>query len=210
LLLTLVTQSQMWIIARWGGVTDVGIYGAVFKLSLVLSMMNMVFGGFMPPLVSKLYFSGNAARAESVLRIYATFSSIAVLACCLVVAVFGEDIVALLLGPQYVSGTKLLLLLCLLHLANQLCGHRGVVFLMLGHERLLLKIASVASVLSIGGGAIVMSQFGIYWYVLYVVQIGTLHALAEAHYARKVIKLRPYFDLRLLNPSSWQFKDARA
>lgn len=203
LLLTLATQSQLWIIAKWGGVGDVGLYGAVFKLSLVLSAMHMVFGGFMPPIVSRLYFSGNREQAEKVLRAYSTFSSVAVLGFCALAALSGEKILGQLLGPQYASGADILLLVCVLHLVNQLCGHRGVVFLMLGHERLLFRITIVSALAGMVGGALVMSNFGLPWYVCFVVGVGAITALAEAYFARRTIGIRPYADLRMLCPTSW-------
>lgn len=203
MLLTLATQAQLWIIAKWGGVGDVGLFGAVFKLSLILSAMNMVFGGFMPPLVSRMYFSGQREQAEKVLRAYSTFSSVVVVGFCLVAALSGETILVLLLGQQYASGADILLLVCVLHLVNQLCGHRGVVFLMLGHERLLFRITIVSATAGMLGGALVMSKFGLHWYVCSVVAFGSITALVEAYFARRTVGIRPYADWRLLNPARW-------
>jgi O-antigen/teichoic acid export membrane protein len=153
----IINQCDLWIISGVGDDEDVAVYGAVAKLSLLMSMPLMILNSVVSPLIAEKYAQGEIKGLERTLRTVATLAFVPTLGLFLMFVSFGELILTFVFGSAlFGSGALILSLLALKHLIIVLNGATSTVLAMSGKQKKLMKntiwtgICSI--VLSVGLG----------------------------------------------------------
>ncbi len=107
----------------------------VTLLSLGLVAINSITG----PNIARLYKQGDMIGVQELLTRSVRLSALTSVPFALFLIFFGDWIVVLLFGPEYLPASKILTILCVGQIVNVLMGSVGLVLQMIGQERRALK-----------------------------------------------------------------------
>lgn len=204
-------NGHLWLLAYYSSKDSVAIYGAVFRLVVLITSTLSIIKLAILPTISHLYTKKRYSEVEKVLRTTATISGIPSIIGLLLIIFLGKSMLLILYGDYYVMGYTALIVLCAAHLINVLTGAPGALLVMASKERVLLF------------ACIVGVSFGISLSILLVhsldylgVSVGAgvgiiLQNLFMAWYCVKKMSINTFMDFREINNiakairKKWQF-----
>lgn len=149
IVVVLITQAGMWIVSIISGPADVALYGAAFRLVLLLQMPLLILNSVLPPMIAELHIRGKKRKIERLLRL---ITAMAFIPACILFIVFlfwGGDILSLLYGEYYASAFWILILLGVGIMTNAWAGFCGPTLMMTGKQQTLMNISLVAGSLTV-------------------------------------------------------------
>ena len=183
--LLLLTQADIWIIGIFLTVHDVAVYGAATRLIMAVSISLIILNSVVSPVIADLFSRQQYAQLEKMLRTGTTLAAIPSAVVMIVFYLAGGRLLELLYGPFYSNGYMILVVLGIGQLFNVISGPCGMVLLMTGHQRTMMVISVVTSLL-----AIVVSVYAaIHTNVLGVATVFSVALIIQnvlmIHFARK-------------------------
>lgn len=118
---------------------------AVALIALGLTSVNMV----IMPNVARLYKKGDLKGTQELLTKSVRLSALVSLPIIFVLIIFGEFVITLLFGKEYLRVYPILVILCFGELVNVLMGSVGVVLNMTGNEKNALKTHFITLILNL-------------------------------------------------------------
>ena len=153
-------QSDVLILSAFVPATEVAVYFAAAHLVAMvgqpLTMVNLL----VPPFIAEFYARGEHERLQRLLRASATLASIPAVIVVAPFLLFGAPILGLIYSDEYRSGATILGLLSVSQLVNVFTGSCGVTMTMTGHQKVLMRITIVTSVLTVAGMLLVVRRYG--------------------------------------------------
>ena len=157
----ILSQADLWIVGAHCTEHDVALYGAAVRIvtlvAVPLTLANLV----LPPYISSLYTAGEIDRLQSVLRLAASIAAAPALAVLTVMIFWAGDVLQLVYGDVYSQAALILVLLSLGQAVNVTAGSCGNVLSMTGHQRMGMKIALMAGVVTVGGELLLVRWAGV-------------------------------------------------
>jgi O-antigen/teichoic acid export membrane protein len=199
--LLLLTSADIWIIGSFLTVEDVAVYGAATRLLTAVSVSLAILNSVVSPVIADLFARREVVRLERTLRTGTTLAAIPSTVVMVIFYLAGESLLALLYGPFYSDGYRILVILGLGQLFNVICGPCGMVLLMTGYQRTMMIISIITSLL-----AIVASIYA----AIYVGVLGVASVFSGArvvqnalmiHYARKYTGINTFMNFRVAIPT---------
>jgi O-antigen/teichoic acid export membrane protein len=134
------TNSSLWVVAAFLSAREVALFGAAWKLVMLvavpLELMNMI----IQPVIADLYTRGELERLQNALRGTAMLAGLPALTVLVVYMVAGQQILSVVYGETYGQGALLLAILSVGHLVNVWTGSCGQVLVFTGHQQQLMKV----------------------------------------------------------------------
>lgn len=158
----MITQADIFILGIFRPEHVVALYGAAVKLVLLVTMPLMIVNAVVPPLIAEQYFKGNIRGLEKSLRQIATWSAVPALGVLFIFAVFGTDILSLVYGEYYRRAYGIVLILALGQCVNVCAGSCGMVLLMTGEQKIMMKISICCGLLMVLLSVFLARAFGPY------------------------------------------------
>ena len=143
----LLATTDLWFLGVFRPGADVGIYGAITRLAMLIGSLLMLVNLVLPSLLAGLYEEGRRAEIESLMRRVATVTGWTALLVFGIFMIGGDWLVGRAFGPDFRSGVIPLLLLAGGHTFNVIAGSPGWLLNMTGHQKTMLWITT-ASVIS--------------------------------------------------------------
>jgi len=159
-LVTFFNSADIWILGIYRGAEEVSLYGAAFRVVLLVPFALQVLNMILPTMVAALYHKGEKRKLTFLARTAATWSFLFGSAVTLIFMIFGNGILSGIYGPDFADGWGILTVLAMGQLVNAACGSPGVILQMTGFHRLLTKITIVTTVLNIVGNLAVVEAYG--------------------------------------------------
>jgi O-antigen/teichoic acid export membrane protein len=159
-MLIVISQADLWIVAKFLPTEQVAIYGAAVRLVQLVMVPMLVVNAVLPPFVASLYREGRLAELEGVVRLAAAAGFLPALCIWLVFSLAGVPILELLYGPHYRAGATTLALVSAGQVLNGLAGGSAVVLMMTGHQFSLMCISIVCSALLVAGSLALVETYG--------------------------------------------------
>ncbi|MBF0705369.1 oligosaccharide flippase family protein [Alkalihalobacillus hwajinpoensis] len=153
-------QSDLWIVGAFGTEEEVAIYGAAFRLVLIVSMPVVIADMITPPLIAQMNAQNKLKEIEGTLRNVSTIASIPAIAVIVVFIACGQLILGLIFGEFYKSGAVILSILCIGQLFNVIGGSSGSTLMMTGNQKAIMIITLISSFLMIVGSIIAVQKYG--------------------------------------------------
>lgn len=142
------------------GNTETGIYRVAAQGAMLVSFSLMAINMVIGPYISRLYTQGRKHDLQKMLA-WGTRAIFGVaLPVALVFILFGEQILALVFGGEYVPGAGPMAILCAGQLINAAAGSVGFVLNMTGHERDTAKGVGAAAVANLVLNAVLIPPYG--------------------------------------------------
>lgn len=142
-------QGDLWIVGAQLDASDVALYGAAKRLTVLVGFPLMVLAIVVPPLISDLYARGERERLQRLVRAATTASSLPAVAAFALFMVFGSEILTLAYGGVYAEAVTILQVLCAERVVFLLLGPGSLILVMTGHERMVFRITMVSAPLSL-------------------------------------------------------------
>lgn len=128
-------QADLWIVGAFLPQEEVALYGAAFRLVILISMAFMVVDAVVPSTIAEMYAQGRLNSLERTLRITATLAGIPAFLVLLCFVLYGGPIMGLVFGEHYREAALILALLSLGKLANVWTGSCGQAMMLTGFQR---------------------------------------------------------------------------
>lgn len=143
----LLNRIDILMIAPLSTMDQVGIYGAAFRVTYVLSFPQVVLMGVLMPLISNAFAESNTARVVSLLKMAMLFALVTTVPAAVGIALLSDLIMGGVFGPEFASGASTLALLALSQTAASLAIPFSGVLMMGGREKAfgLLSLAGLGA-----------------------------------------------------------------
>jgi O-antigen/teichoic acid export membrane protein len=140
--------------------SEVGVYRVAVQMVLPVMFAQQAVNAIQAPHIAHLYAAGNMKRLQTMV----TQSSRAVLAiaasAAFVVIVFGEPLIRVLFGPEFLGAYKPLVILTIGKTINSAMGSVASLLNMTGHERDTTRIILVAAILNVTLNVLLTPKWG--------------------------------------------------
>ena len=147
--LFVLAQTDLWIMGILREQSEVGVYGVVRRLAVLVSMSLMIVNSVVPPLIAEMNANKEHDKLERALRATSTVAALPSFF-ALALFIFGaEPMLRIIYGEYYTTGASILVTLSLGQLVNVWCGSCGYVLMMTGHQVAIMKISILCGVISI-------------------------------------------------------------
>ncbi|QHA93696.1 oligosaccharide flippase family protein [Bacillus sp. N1-1] len=156
----LLNQSDLWIVGAFGTEEEVAIYGAAFRLVMIVGMPIVIADMITPPLIAQMNAQNKLKELEGTLRNVSTIASIPAIAVIIIFMAGGTLILGIIFGEFYKSGAVLLSILCIGQLFNVIGGASGSTLMMTGNQKSIMLITVISSILMIGGSIVAVQTYG--------------------------------------------------
>ena len=154
------SQTDTILLGIFGSASDVGIYRvAIMSAGLVsfgLQAVNLAIG----PHFARTHTVGDPSELRRLMALSSKMAVLVGLPIAGSLVFFGQDIVKLVFGSEYVSASGPLIILCLGQLANVATGSVGSLLIMTGEEVRYAKGIAIAVVANLIIGAVLIQEYG--------------------------------------------------
>ena len=157
----ILTNFSLWIAAIFLITADVALYGAAWKLVMLVTFPLMIVNMTVQPIISELYTTERTGELQAALQGTATLAFIPSLFVLLVFIVWSEDVLNVVYGPDYVGAALALSILSIGQLFNTWTGSCGIVLAFTGHQGNLMRITIATGVLSMLLAILFAKQWGL-------------------------------------------------
>ena len=154
------SQADIWLLGASGSQQDVATYVAAAKLMFVVSIPLTIVNAVIQPLIAEHYSQKRHHELQRLLRASATIAALPAMAALVCAIMFASPILRLLYGDAYVAGTVVLIILAAGQMVNVWTGSCAIVLMMTGHERALMGLTALTSLMSLTLMAALVGPFG--------------------------------------------------
>lgn len=166
LIIDLATQAMtnltLWIVGAYVPADEVALYGAAWKLVILvilpLTLVNMT----VQPVISELYIRRENRKLEMALRGMATLAGVPAFVVLLTFMLFGTFVLETIYGPHYGDAATLLSILSIGMLFDVWSGSCTQVLIYTGHQRTLMHVTLLTGAISAALATIATAKFGVY------------------------------------------------
>lgn len=156
----LMTKADVLMLAPLAGVEEVGLYGAAFRVTYVITFPQIVLMAVMTPLISQAFAAHRPDQLRSRLRIANLFSLLTALPPALLIIALSELIMEGVFGPAYAAAAPTLAILAVGQLAASLVMPFSSVLMMGGRERVFGTINLAALALNVLLNLLLAPRYG--------------------------------------------------
>lgn len=160
LVVVVMTQAGLWIVGMIGSPDEVALYGAAFRLVMLLQLPLLVLNSVIPQLVAQLYAQEKNREIEGALRLAALAAFIPIALAYVLFLTLGGGILSLVFGAFYADAHVMLAFLGLGVLVNGWAGFCGPALMMTGKQVALMKISLFTGLPTLGAAFFCGHRFG--------------------------------------------------
>lgn len=141
-----VTSLPLILLGIWVSASDVGIFGAAMRLSMLISFFLLTLNNVIAPKYAELHSQGDIMAMGEIARRSTAVMVLLVSPLFFIMFIYSEQIMSLF-GVDFASGSTILMVLLVGQLVNLTSGSVSVIMMMAGYERTLRNIVIVTAVL---------------------------------------------------------------
>lgn len=128
---------------------EVGIYQAAAQLSVIMALILNAFNMILMPMVAEQYHKRDMKQLEELFRINTKWGIYCVVPVVLTIAFAAEDVMTVLFGGEYASGSTALLILTIGQFINIATGATGTILIMTGHQTAWFRLSMLILVINL-------------------------------------------------------------
>lgn len=156
----LALRIDLWVLGFFGSITDVAIYGAAQRLTLLLLFIMTSINLVIPPALATAYKQGNIENLQWMTRATATAGVLFALPFTLFLALFPKTVMGTIYGPTFEAGAFVLVILAIGRFSGAASGNRIQLLQMTGHHNLITKNSIVFMLVSVALCLALVGEFG--------------------------------------------------
>lgn len=155
------TQTDIIMLGLLGSVVDISLYRVASQGALITTVGLTAVAMAAMPFFARFYAQGDLIKLSKAAVISARVSMILAIPLSLVFIFYGDTVLSLLFGSEYVNGYPVLIILTVVQLINAMFGTSGRILNMTGYEQDTLKGMIIATVFNIALNAILIPLYGV-------------------------------------------------
>ena len=159
--LVIMSSADIWVLAALRTPAEVGVYGAVTKLSTAMAFALTVVNTVLPAMVARLHAEGKIEEMETLLRHSATWGTLMAVPMTVILTLSGPFCLRLVFGPDFVVGAGALAVLAVAQCINAMAGSPGYALQMTGGHKTLTVLTLITAVLNLLGNLLLVPEFGL-------------------------------------------------
>ncbi len=157
----LYTQADIWIVGIFATMEDVGIYGLVARLVLLISFSLGAFSTIIPAIITSVYVSGDRIELQRIVSESTRWILTMAMPIVLFLAFESKFILKYMYGEKFIGGYIALIVLSVGQLINAGAGLVGWFLQMTGGHKIFMKITLFWGIINIILNIILVPYFGI-------------------------------------------------
>lgn len=158
----LLVSADLWVLSAVRTHREVAVYGMMLSLLQLVTIGSLAAQFVVPQEFSRLHADGRRAELQDLARTSATATLLFGTVAAVALALAGRPLISLLLGPQYVTGWGMLLVLAVGRLWDAASGPAGSLLLMTGHHLRVTLTTLACTALSVGLALALAPRWGGY------------------------------------------------
>lgn len=157
------SQGVLWWLAGVNISKDeIAVYGTVLQLIAMLMLSHSLLISVAQSTMAELKAKNDFQKLEKLVQGMSSITFLVVLMGVCVFIIWGKDILGMIYGDYYVSGYLLLILVSCFYLIGSLFGASGMLLMMTGHEKILMKIVVITMGFRFAFAALLGNEYGLY------------------------------------------------
>ncbi|AEQ53145.1 oligosaccharide flippase family protein [Pelagibacterium halotolerans] len=143
------TRIDLLMLGLLADTQEAGLYRVALQLSTLVAFALSAVSALLAPQISRLYHTGQRTELQRMLTWGARIVAAVGVPTVLGMFFFGETILTMLFGREYLGSHSALVILCAGQLVNALTGSIGLLINMTGHERVAVRTLTVTAAANI-------------------------------------------------------------
>jgi O-antigen/teichoic acid export membrane protein len=152
--LLLSTQVDTVVVGMLGSSRDVALYRVGAQGAVLCTFAIQVLQNVAAPFIARFQRDGDSLAVRQLFRTIQAITFGFSLALTIVFAFAGQELIAVLFGPAYVSAQPILLIISLGYVVNAACGPIGMLLSMTGHEQAMSRIVWTTAIANVGAAVV--------------------------------------------------------
>jgi len=188
LLAIVLNQMDIYTVSLYFSKTEVGLYGAAQRLSLIVLLPLMIITAFFQPISARLFSTGDMKTLSGISRAFTSVLLALGIAALIIFMIAGKQLMSFVYGPAFMVGAGILVLKAAGSVALLGTGLANAVFTTTGNERFLVIVGFL--------GVCLFSGFTMVWTPSSIEQVAALHSTViaimsslYAYYSRRHISV---------------------
>lgn len=153
-------QADLWIMGMLREPSEVGVYGAIKRLAILVSTSLMIANSVVPPLIAEMNANKEHEKLERALRATATIAALPAFIALALFILVAEPVLRIIYGDYYTAGASILIALSVGQLVNVWSGSCGYVLMMTGHQVVMMKISVFCGMIAVALAFYLVPGFG--------------------------------------------------
>jgi O-antigen/teichoic acid export membrane protein len=142
-------QSHLWLLGYYSTKESVAIFGAVFRIMIIITASLEIVRLIIPPMISQLYTQKRYSEVAKVLCSTATIAGVPSIIGLFLIIFFGKSLLYYLYGNHYTMGYTALIVMSVAYLVDVLTGTPGILLIMASKEKILLLFSIISGSIGI-------------------------------------------------------------
>jgi len=153
-------QAPIWILGVIQDASELALYGAAARISVIISMPLLISNNVIMPMVASLYSANEHNKLSRLLSMSVSFIAIPATLIFILFFVAGDEVLGFIFGNNYRGADISLTILSIGLLLNVYAGSAAVALAMTGNESRVLRSAFVSMLISLALGGLLIPQWG--------------------------------------------------
>ena len=132
----LMNKIDILLLAPLAGMTEVGLYGAAFRVTYIMSFPQVILMTILTPMLSEAFAHGNIARLRHLMKMSFIYGAITTLPFVIVILAYSKEIMLLVFGVDFIDSSLILIVLAFSQLAASLAIPCASALMMGGREKI--------------------------------------------------------------------------
>ncbi|MCF6355773.1 MAG: oligosaccharide flippase family protein [Candidatus Polarisedimenticolaceae bacterium] len=198
------TQIPLWVLGATSLPEDIANYGVAFRLAALVSLPLLIANNVIMPHVAKQHATNNKHDLNALIQITVIITSLVSLLFLVVFAFFGDKVLALLFGEEYVIAYLILLVIGCGQAVNVFSGSPAVILAMAGKETYVLYSNLFASIIVLVASVIIIPIYGAVGAAV-VTAIGLIVVnIFLSYYSYKIIGYKTYISVASIKSAKYR------
>ena len=197
-------QMDIFVLGMFMAKSEVGYYGAASRLVIMVTFILLIINANLQPIMAELYQKKDIDKLERILRTTATIAFCVCIPISLVLMMWGDKIIKLFYGPQFVEAATVLAILTFGKFMHVSLGSSGALLLMTGFHKTMMNISIVVALLSVVSLFLVVRPFGKEGVAVVSAAAVIIQNIVQVYYARKLTGIWTVPSFKILIPKKNQ------
>lgn len=182
-------QMDIFVLGMFMAKSEVGFYGAASRLAVMVGFIILIINANVQPIMADLYHKKDFHKLERILRTTATMGLGVCIPVSLALIVWGDRIIKLFYGAEFVEGAQVLAILTVGKFMHVSLGSSGALLQMTGFHKPMMNISIIVALLSVASFFLVVRPYGKEGVAIVSAVALTVQNLLQVYYARKLTGL---------------------
>lgn len=186
------SHSDVLLLGYFKASEDVGIYSVALSIAILLGFVLRSFASIFFPVISELYAKEDISELSRVYKVTTRWSFLITLPAFLFIIFFSREILWLLFGSNYITGSTTLIILAFGFFLSTVAGLTGYVLNAIGKTKVTFGAMLSGSLCNVGLNILLIPPFGIVGAAIGTAVGLVIRMTLGLFFLYRIMKIHPY------------------